>query len=373
MKFNSKQIIIIGGGPTGLTLALYLEKLNIPYILLEKGTFPKDKVCGDAFTPIILKILDELEINHSFDYVDVSKLNVKFNFNNVSQDLSTSFSSNAGVFNSKRIIFDNFLYENIKNKESLHFNTKVTSINYQKKTIITAKDNIKKEISFDKLIIAIGSKRLIFTNEKKYDFNFATRLYVKSNNILNHNYIEFLSDFEFGYFWAFPISKYEFNTGVYFKYNKKDYKNKFKIHLKKLTEILKYEGPIDESLITVWPLKVFHPDINDRQQNFLDVIQIIGDANFSIDPFLGHGIDTGMLEAREVALKLIDNKDFKTKSMIESLIHNKNSKSIEYQNDFIQSNSLSERVDIFKKYYGEISHFYIKINQLITNDKLQRF
>lgn len=366
MELRNK-VLIVGGGPVGLTVALYLEKLNVPYVLIEKKEFPKDKICGDAFTPIVLKLLEELGLEHSFERVKVGGLNVKFNFGGISDSISSHFDPEIGVFNSKRIIFDNFLYQNIKNKESLQFNTKVTSIDYQKKTITTIKENIKKEIFFDRLVIATGSKRITFNNENKYNFNFATRLYIKVDNALNHNYKEYLSDFEFGYFWAFPVSNNELNTGVYFKYNKVDYENKFNIHLKKIAELFKCEEPIDTSKITVWPLKVFQPITNNEEYNKYSDIQIIGDANYSIDPFLGHGIDVGMLEAREVALKISENKDFSKKSMIENLIVNKNSKSLAFQNNFISSKSLADKIDNYKQNFSEISDFYKMINQLVSN------
>jgi flavin-dependent dehydrogenase len=366
MELSKNKVLIVGGGPAGLTAALYLEKLNVPYVLLEKKEFPKDKICGDAFTPIILQLLGELDLEHSFERVKVTRLNVKFNYDGIAESITSDFDPEVGVFNTKRINFDNFLYQNIKDKESLHFNTKVTSVNYQNKSIIMVKENIKKEMFFDRLIIATGSKRIIFNNENKYDFNFATRLYIKVNDVLNHNYIEYLSDFDFGYFWAFPVSKNELNTGVYFKYNETDFKNKYDIHLKKIAELFKCEEPVDESQITVWPLKVFQPIAETEEYNRFSDIQIIGDANYSIDPFLGHGIDVAMLEAREVALKISENKSFDEKSVIENLIIDKNSKSLEFQNSFTTSKGLTEKVDNYKKYLTEISHFYSVMNQLVS-------
>lgn len=363
MELNKNKVIIVGGGPAGLTLALYLEKLNVPYVLLEKKEFPKDKICGDAFTPIILKLLDELDLEHTFERVKVTKLKVKFNYYGVADNITSDFNAETGVFNSKRIVFDNFLYQSIKNKCNILFNIKVTSINNHKKSITIVKDNIKEEMFYDRLIVATGSKRLIFNNENKYDFNFATRLYIKVKDALNHNYIEYMSDFDFGYFWAFPVSENELNTGVYFKYNEIDFKNKFNIHLKKIAELFRCEEPIDKSQITVWPLKVFKP--NAEEYNRFNDIQIIGDANYCIDPFLGHGIDVAMLEAREVALKIKENKNFGEKTEIEKLIMKKNSKSLEYQNKFINCDNLNEKVDNYKKYLSEIGYFYSLIGQLV--------
>ncbi|MFD3519873.1 geranylgeranyl reductase family protein [Streptomyces sp. NPDC058653] len=48
---NQAQVIVVGAGPAGSTAALYLARAGVDVLLLEKGTFPRDKVCGDGLTP----------------------------------------------------------------------------------------------------------------------------------------------------------------------------------------------------------------------------------------------------------------------------------------------------------------------------------
>ena len=50
-------IIIIGAGPAGSTCALALAKAGLNVALLEKSTFPRDKVCSDAIPPYVPKVL----------------------------------------------------------------------------------------------------------------------------------------------------------------------------------------------------------------------------------------------------------------------------------------------------------------------------
>lgn len=45
------DVIVVGGGPGGSATAHYLAQLGHSVILLEKSTFPRDKVCGDGLTP----------------------------------------------------------------------------------------------------------------------------------------------------------------------------------------------------------------------------------------------------------------------------------------------------------------------------------
>ncbi|HWU12083.1 MAG TPA: geranylgeranyl reductase family protein [Streptomyces sp.] len=45
------QVIVVGAGPAGSAAALHLARAGVDVLLLEKGTFPRDKVCGDGLTP----------------------------------------------------------------------------------------------------------------------------------------------------------------------------------------------------------------------------------------------------------------------------------------------------------------------------------
>jgi flavin-dependent dehydrogenase len=54
-------ITIIGAGPGGLFAAMRLAQLGVPSLVLEKGTFPRPKVCGDILTSNVLRSLYELD------------------------------------------------------------------------------------------------------------------------------------------------------------------------------------------------------------------------------------------------------------------------------------------------------------------------
>lgn len=53
----SPDVIVVGGGPAGSVLAWALAQRGIRATVLERGTFPREKVCGDYIVPSGLRIL----------------------------------------------------------------------------------------------------------------------------------------------------------------------------------------------------------------------------------------------------------------------------------------------------------------------------
>ncbi len=51
------DVIVVGAGPAGSATAFYLAQAGLDVLVLEKSTFPRDKVCGDGLTPRAVKQL----------------------------------------------------------------------------------------------------------------------------------------------------------------------------------------------------------------------------------------------------------------------------------------------------------------------------
>ncbi len=61
----SADVVIVGAGPGGATAAAHLANAGLDVVLLEKTTFPREKVCGDGLTPRAVKQLLNLGIDTS--------------------------------------------------------------------------------------------------------------------------------------------------------------------------------------------------------------------------------------------------------------------------------------------------------------------
>jgi flavin-dependent dehydrogenase len=61
MNQTSKHfdVIIVGAGPAGASCALALQNANLNILLLDKHSFPRDKVCGDAIGGRSIKLLEK--------------------------------------------------------------------------------------------------------------------------------------------------------------------------------------------------------------------------------------------------------------------------------------------------------------------------
>ncbi len=48
---HDADVIVVGAGPAGASTAHYLALTGLDVLVLEKATFPRDKICGDGLTP----------------------------------------------------------------------------------------------------------------------------------------------------------------------------------------------------------------------------------------------------------------------------------------------------------------------------------
>jgi geranylgeranyl reductase family protein len=51
------DVLVVGAGPAGSATAFHLAQAGLDVLMLEKSTFPRDKVCGDGLTPRAVKQL----------------------------------------------------------------------------------------------------------------------------------------------------------------------------------------------------------------------------------------------------------------------------------------------------------------------------
>lgn len=59
------DVIVVGAGPGGSAAAYYLAQAGVDVAILDKATFPRDKICGDGLTPAAVSELALMGIDTS--------------------------------------------------------------------------------------------------------------------------------------------------------------------------------------------------------------------------------------------------------------------------------------------------------------------
>ncbi|HEX5496536.1 MAG TPA: geranylgeranyl reductase family protein [Mycobacteriales bacterium] len=62
---HDADVVVVGAGPGGSTAAYYLAQSGLDVLVLEKASFPREKVCGDGLTPRAVRALIAMGIDTS--------------------------------------------------------------------------------------------------------------------------------------------------------------------------------------------------------------------------------------------------------------------------------------------------------------------
>ncbi len=321
------SVIIIGAGPAGAGASFFLSKYEIPHIVIEKETFPRDKVCGDACSGKTALVINRAntewldEIRHEPDNF-LPSWGIKFVAPN-GRALDIPFSpkrtpeTKAPGFTVPRLTFDNFLFAKMASPYcTILQGTQVNLINNSPgKVSVTVMHNAAEyEITAPVIIGADGDKSII---RKKYlSENAAPKAYAVGlrayyegvTGMHAENFIElhFLPEMLPGYLWIFPLPGGRANVGVgilseTIRRKKINLREQMLYAIKNSPQI----GPrfVNAKLIDKiqgWGL----PLAVEQQPLSGDNFMLTGDAGCLIDPFSGEGIGnalySGMLAAAAI-------------------------------------------------------------------------
>lgn len=334
MAYQATDILIVGAGPGGCMAALFLAKQGIPSILLDKATFPRDKICGDALSGKVVEVLkkynpdlvQELQAQPfaldswgvTFVAPNLQSLNLPF--------LSTKKMEHAPGFLAKRLDFDHFLVQQVKQQPLIQLME-----NCEYKKIIPQQDGIRLELSngtsiLTRLLIAadgaysLATKQLANIRMEPKHYCAGLRAYYKNvKNLDPQNYIEliFLKEFLPGYLWIFPLANGEANVGVGMR---SDVLRKKKLDLKKaMMETLHNHPFLKDRFKDAELIGKIHgyglPLASKKRVLSGDRFLLVGDAASLIDPFTGEGIGNAMLSAMfaaQTAIEALQQHNFST-------------------------------------------------------------
>lgn len=329
---KSYDLIVVGAGPGGATAATVAARNGLSTLLIDKATFPRDKICGDAISGKSVDVLRKLGM---LDAVvrDESLGSWGCTFSGPSGDeVAIPFTKMldkpvAPGFVVRREVFDDLIFKfAVSAGAEIQSNTSVTGLLRDGDTVVGVStrdaNDEHRDVSAPLVIGADGAYSVVAKelgmaqlNEKHYVAGL--RAYyrgVGGFHPLNHIEIHYVDESIPGYFWIFPLPNGMANVGIGM-----------------LSSIIKKK---DIKLKELLQRMIQHPRFRDRFENATPIggikgwglplgskprqmagngWMLIGDAASLIDPFTGEGIGNAMTsgwKAAEWATSATKTKDF---------------------------------------------------------------
>ncbi len=326
---TTRDIIIVGAGPAGISTAIFLAKRGISALVLEKEKFPRDKICGDSVNYTSINIFKEMGV-----YDEVLKQNPFFT-NGVFFTSPSNIELKTKIVNNKGLMMPRIKLDNILARHAMGMGVflrekfMVTQPLVENNQVVGIKGvcNGKEEKIRSKIVVAadgtnsIIARKLLNKKLKPTYTAVAIRTYFDNvKNLTDLIEIHYEKTILPAYGWIFPTGKNSANVGVgirydHYKKNGKPIKEIFynfiknNPHAQRKLDSAKMTAPLK-----IWPL-LFDSSASEK---YRDGILFAGDAASLIDPLTGQGIPNALLSgklAAQTILNALEKNDFSYKTL----------------------------------------------------------
>ncbi len=318
------DVIVVGAGPAGSTAAYHLATAGLDVLLLEKTSFPREKVCGDGLTPRAVKALTTmgLPVDEGDGWLRNKGLRIIGGGGRIElawPDLS-SFPGYGTI--RARTDFDQLLARHaVKAGARLHENVTVTGSTFDERTGrvngVTAKDKAKetKELKARLVVAADGNSSRLSVSmglHKRDDrpLGVAVRTYYKSPRT-NDDYLEAWldlwdgKDLLPGYGWIFGMGDGTSNVGLGLLNTSEAFGHiDYRALLRRWLGAMPAEWGFSEENRTEPIRGAALPMGFNRTPHYTRGLVLVGDAGGMVNPFNGEGIAYAM-ESGEIAARSI--------------------------------------------------------------------
>jgi len=297
------DVAIVGGGPAGSACAIFCAQAGLRTVVLERETFPREKVCGDCLNPACWPVLRRLGVadavrglpNGVLEAVDF----IGINGARVRVDLPRHEDAEIAV---KRSIFDNLLLQRARTAGAdVHEGTMVTRMEKTRwgdwkidavrdkvtAPVVVAADGRNSTIArFRNLLPRIQRERVALQTHIPLPSGFGNRVV-----------LQFLKE---GYSGQAPVNDEELNLCL--------------VGVAASIDRLKKWAAAEFGISTTQPWRTITPLARAPLDPARDNLFLIGDVARVVEPFTGEGIyyalRSGELAAQAIAAVVRDeNKD----------------------------------------------------------------
>lgn len=311
MPRTDYDIIIAGAGPAGTTCALALRNSGLRVALIDKASFPRDKVCGDAIPGRAVRTLYKLgpEFESSFKALPLKLVTKNTSLYYNGRNLSFTWVGEA--YTCTRLTFDDFLFSEAANKSNAEILTGAEIRNVRREndiTIATMRDG--RTLSCRLFVGADGAnsvtaRQLTGREIDRNNHVGSVRAYYTNVSTVNPHTTEvyFLKEFLPSYLWIFPLPGNRANVGFGMLSSEiarrnLDLKKLFHEFIARSPEVAaKLQGAIMDGPLAGFGLPLGGKSLPISGEGYL----LAGDAASVIDPMSGDGIGNAMLSGRLAA------------------------------------------------------------------------
>lgn len=299
------DLIIVGGGPAGSTLALSAAKQKLNVLLVDKEKFPRDKICGDALTAISLNILQEFNLMEKLLHEPHGCANNMIFFSEEKCLIPPTMNKTKIISTSRRMIFDNVLFQAAKANVDTKEGFKVENLLVKNNLVfgIQGRSEDGRSSEYTAKVIAgadgcssVVARKLALHTSLRHNGAVATRAYYRhfpiSTDAMELYYFQESCP---GYFWIFPVGQETVNVGVILFKNQTVLAPELHRQLVQ-SPLLKERFSQSKQVghIQCWYLPLADRERTIHGNGFI----LLGDAAGLIDPLIGHGIDRAMASGK---------------------------------------------------------------------------
>ncbi len=338
MKSNNKiyDLIIVGGGPAGAAAALYAAREGLSALLLDKSTFPREKICGDALSGKSVDVLDELDLLDQVRKLPGAAIS-RIIFSSPAQTELVIRLDGSQLemipegFVIRRRIFDQFMFERAREAadETLE-NFTVTGLVWEADQVCGVRGKSgdgggEQEFRGRIVLGADGYKSIVarrtglYRHQPRHCIAAIRQYYENVSGLSDQIELHFADSIIPGYFWIFPLENGYANIGLGMPYTA--IKSQAKNLKRALQDIIKhpqfrarFAAARPQEPAFGWNLPVG----STHRRNFGNGFLLLGDAAGLVDPFTGEGIGNALYSARyavATAAQTIRNGDVSAGSL----------------------------------------------------------
>jgi len=329
------DIIIVGAGPSGAIATLYAKRAGLSVCLVDKETFPRDKICGDALSGKAVTILRELDLFDAMGDLPGAEIHtVTFGSpDNTLVDIDLTRSSRQDFmtgFVIRREILDNFLFTKARQVADTTiegFTVRDVLMDGDTACGIAGKSasGEMREIRGKMIFGADGFNSIVARKLGLYSHDpnhwiVALRCYFKGvKGLTDQIELHYVDEVIPGYFWIFPLEEDYANIGIGMLHEHiKREKIDLKVALANVMNSEAFRARFEEAEPLEEPVGWNLPAGSKHRKNHGNGFMLLGDAAGLIDPFTGEGIGNAFYSAKfavDAARAAVDADDFSEKSL----------------------------------------------------------